>query len=105
MHEREGVLTHGMPGGHLPVFIPANPTNPHGALVQTSVRAAFSRVASCTLVLLVLASVASAQVTAIRAGRLVDPESGTISTNQVILVENGKFSAVGSNVPFRQAPR
>ena len=100
MHEREGVLTHGMPGGHLPVFIPANPTNPHGALVQTSVRAAFSRVASCTLVLLVLASVASAQVTAIRAGRLVDPESGTISTNQVILVENGKFSAVGSNVPI-----
>ena len=46
-----------------------------------------------------LASVASAQVTAIRAGRLVDPESGTISTNRVILVANGKFSAVGSNVP------
>jgi imidazolonepropionase-like amidohydrolase len=49
-------------------------------------------------VLLALAGVASAQVTAIKAGRLIDPESGTIATNQVILVENGKFTAVGSNV-------
>jgi len=36
-----------------------------------------------------------AQVTAIRAGRLIDPETGTASTNQVILVEAGKFTAVG----------
>jgi imidazolonepropionase-like amidohydrolase len=40
----------------------------------------------------------SAQVTAIRAGRLLDPDKGTISTNQVILVENGKFTAVGAGV-------
>ena len=39
-----------------------------------------------------------AQVTAIRAGRLVDPEAGTVLTNQVILVENGRFTAVGGNV-------
>lgn len=38
------------------------------------------------------------QVTAIKAGRLVDPESGTASVNQVILVEKGKITAVGSNV-------
>ncbi|MCI0435969.1 MAG: amidohydrolase family protein [Gemmatimonadetes bacterium] len=41
---------------------------------------------------------AAAQVTAIRAGRLVDPEAGTASANQVILVENGRFTAIGSSV-------
>jgi imidazolonepropionase-like amidohydrolase len=41
---------------------------------------------------------ASAQVTAIRAGRLLDPASGTVSANQVILVEQGKFTAVGAGV-------
>jgi imidazolonepropionase-like amidohydrolase len=41
---------------------------------------------------------ASAQVTAIRAGRLLDPEAGTVSANQVILVENGKFTAIGATV-------
>jgi imidazolonepropionase-like amidohydrolase len=41
-----------------------------------------------------------AQVTAIRAGRLLDPALGTIATNQVILVESGKFTAVGTNVPI-----
>jgi imidazolonepropionase-like amidohydrolase len=44
------------------------------------------------------ASPAAGQVTAIRAGRLVDPEAGTVATNQVILVEAGKFTAVGANV-------
>jgi imidazolonepropionase-like amidohydrolase len=41
---------------------------------------------------------AGAQVTAIRAGRLLDPEAGSVAGNQVILVENGKFTAVGGNV-------
>jgi imidazolonepropionase-like amidohydrolase len=41
---------------------------------------------------------APAQVTAIRAGRLIDPEAGTAATNQVILIENGKISAVGPNL-------
>jgi imidazolonepropionase-like amidohydrolase len=44
------------------------------------------------------AAALGAQVTAIRAGRLVDPDAGTVATNQIILVENGKFTAVGSNV-------
>ena len=39
-----------------------------------------------------------AQVTAIKAGRLVDPETGAIATNQVILLERGKFTAVGANL-------
>ncbi|MDH5197525.1 MAG: amidohydrolase family protein, partial [Gemmatimonadota bacterium] len=45
-----------------------------------------------------IAGNAVAQVTAIRAGRLLDPEAGTVSTNQIVLVENGKFTAVGANV-------
>jgi len=40
----------------------------------------------------------AAQVTAIRAGRLLDPETGAIAVNQVILVEAGKFRNVGPNV-------
>ena len=41
---------------------------------------------------------ATAQVTAIRAGRLLDPEAGRVLVNQVILVENGRFTAVGADV-------
>jgi imidazolonepropionase-like amidohydrolase len=41
---------------------------------------------------------AHAQVTAIRVGRLIDPDAGTVATNQVILVESGKFTAIGANV-------
>ncbi len=40
----------------------------------------------------------TAQVTAIKAGRLIDPETATIAANQIILVENGKFTAVGANI-------
>ncbi len=56
----------------------------------------------CVLVsILVLSPVyASAQVTAIRAGRLIDPDSAAVSTSQIILVENGRFTAVGPNVPI-----
>jgi imidazolonepropionase-like amidohydrolase len=51
------------------------------------------------LVLLVATALpAAAQVTAIRAGRLLDPEAGTVLTNQVILVENGRFTALGPTV-------
>lgn len=39
-----------------------------------------------------------AQVTALRIGHLVDPEAGTAAANQVILIEDGKFTAIGANV-------
>ena len=39
-----------------------------------------------------------AQVTAIRAGQLVDPETGTVTSDQIILVEAGLITAVGSDV-------
>src|SRR5258706_6590325 len=43
-----------------------------------------------------------AQVIAIRAGHLVDPETGTSAANQVLLVEGGKFTAIGANVAIPQ---
>lgn len=38
-------------------------------------------------------------VTAIKAGRLLDPETGTVSANQVIVVEGERIKAVGPNLP------
>ena len=38
------------------------------------------------------------QITAIKAGRLIDPETATVTTNQVILVEGEKITAVGANL-------
>ena len=37
-------------------------------------------------------------VTAIKAGRLIDPESGTAASNQIIVVEGDTIKAVGPNV-------
>ena len=63
-----------------------------------------------TLVLLgpalpVQAQAPGAPTLAIRAGRLVDPEAGTVLTNQVILVENGRFSAIGPNLAIPAGAR
>ena len=44
------------------------------------------------------AVMAQAPVTAIRAGRLLDPDAGRILTNQVILVEGTRIREVGANV-------
>ena len=40
-----------------------------------------------------------AQVTVIRAGKLVDVDAGRVQTNQMILVRGGKIEAVGENLP------
>src|ERR1041384_3917388 len=40
----------------------------------------------------------AATITAIKAGRLIDPETGTAAVNQTILIQNGRFPAVGANV-------
>ena len=37
----------------------------------------------------------------IRAGTLVDPQSGTASSNQTIVVENGKVTAIGPSLRGR----
>jgi imidazolonepropionase-like amidohydrolase len=43
---------------------------------------------------------AAAQVTAIHAGKLIDTDSGSILSNQTILIREGKIEAVGNNVPI-----
>ncbi len=47
------------------------------------------------ILVVALAQLALAQVTVVRAGRLVDPDSGTVLTNQVIMIKDGKIQAVG----------
>lgn len=42
------------------------------------------------------------KVTAIKAGRLIDPESGIAAPNQLILVEGERIKDVGPNVPIPQ---
>jgi imidazolonepropionase-like amidohydrolase len=55
-------------------------------------------VLSLVPVLALHAALAGAQVTAIKAGRVVDPDAGTAAQNQVILVEGGKITAIGGDV-------
>ena len=55
------------------------------------------------LILLLTAAEAVAQapassVVAIKAGRLIDPETGTAATGQVIIIEGEKIKAVGANL-------
>lgn len=49
-------------------------------------------------VVLLTAGAVAAQVTAIRAGRVVDPETGRVATNQIILIEGTDIKAVGADV-------
>lgn len=51
-----------------------------------------------SLVFGLFCSMSSAQVTAIKAGKLIDTEAGTVLNNQVILIRGGKVEAVGSSV-------
>jgi len=47
------------------------------------------------IIVMLCAGVGRAQVTAIKAGKLVDPDSGTTTSNQIIIVEGGKIKSVG----------
>ena len=47
----------------------------------------------------------STGVTAIKAGKLLDPETGTLSSNQIILIEKEKFTAIGPNVSIPKGAR
>src|SRR5688572_23568059 len=46
-----------------------------------------------------------AQTTVIRAGRVIDPASGTVATNQYVVVENRRIVAVGPAVPVLKDAR
>ena len=45
-----------------------------------------------------LVSTGSAQVTAIKVGKLLDPETGTTAVNQIILVEGQNIKAIGADI-------
>src|SRR5258705_296296 len=59
----------------------------------------YSAIIGVTLLFLCLTTT-HAQVIAIRAGKLIDTETGTAATNQIILVESGKIKAVGAGLPI-----
>ena len=63
-----------------------------------SERPSFPCRAACA-VLVLLASTAQAEVLVLRAGRLFDPEKGSVAVDQVIVVEDGKIKAVGAGLP------
>ena len=48
--------------------------------------------------ILLLTCSLNAQVVALRIGHLVDPETGTAVSNQVALIEGGKFTAIGAGL-------
>src|SRR6266478_2846590 len=56
------------------------------------------------VVALALSSLAVAQVTVVRAGRLIDPDSGTVLSNQVILIKDGRIQAVGKELALPANP-
>src|SRR6202167_3637695 len=47
---------------------------------------------------LFVACAAFAQIVAVRAGHLVDPATASVSDDQVILIQDGKITAVGASV-------
>ncbi len=65
--------------------------SPPGRLKKGIVKLLFAAVFALT-------TLAPAQVTAIRAGRLVDPDSGTVLTDQIILVRDAKVEKVGKGI-------
>jgi imidazolonepropionase-like amidohydrolase len=69
-------------------------TKPQTCQKITAVRAYLMLTAAC----LALVIPATAQVTAIRTGKLIDPDSGAVLTGQTILIRDGKIEAVGNNV-------
>lgn len=51
-----------------------------------------------SLLIVLNSALLQAQVTAIKAGKLLDPETGTISANQIILVEGQTIKAIGPDI-------
>ena len=48
---------------------------------------------------------ASPELIAVKAGRLIDPKSGTVAANAVIVIENGKVKAVGPSLSIPAGAR
>ena len=60
-------------------------------------------IALIALMTTALTAPASSEVTAIRAGHLVNPADGSIRSDVTILVEDGRIVAVGPEVPTPEA--
>jgi imidazolonepropionase-like amidohydrolase len=69
-------------------------TKPRGERIAAAVHKCMTITVACCVLLVP----AAAQVTAIRAGKLIDPDSGTVLTGQTILIRDGKIDALGNNV-------
>jgi imidazolonepropionase-like amidohydrolase len=54
------------------------------------------------LVFVLICASAIAQVTVIKAGRLIDPDKGTVLTDQVIVIRANKIEALGSGLAIPQ---
>jgi len=57
------------------------------------------------LFILWISSHAFAEITAIRAGNLIDPATGTVAQDQIILVKDGKIAEVGPNIEIPDGAR
>jgi len=51
-----------------------------------------------TLFFSLILGLANAQLIAIKAGKVIDPSTGTVYYNQIILVENSKIKEFGANI-------
>jgi len=71
-----------------------NRTSGSGRILCTLVRCISQAVHPAFFLILFLAT-ASAQVIAIKAGHLIDPDNGVVLADQVIVVRDGKIEAVG----------
>lgn len=58
----------------------------------------FVRLRRLAWVLFLLSAPCFAQTTVVRAGHLVDPANGSVADNQVIVIQDGKISQIGSAV-------
>ncbi len=59
----------------------------------------------CFSLLVCLVTVSNAQMTAIRAGKIVDPETGKTEINQVILIDGDTIKAIGANLEIPKDAR
>jgi imidazolonepropionase-like amidohydrolase len=69
-------------------------------LSSVEAKLGFSHMKKIFCLILLSCAVAAAQNVAVRAGHLINPADGSVSQNQTILVEGGKITAIGANVPI-----
>jgi imidazolonepropionase-like amidohydrolase len=63
------------------------------------------KLAALVAAILLLFGNSSAQVIAVKVGKLVDPEAGAVVKDQVVLIRDGKIEAVGHNLPIPAGSR